>query len=384
MSATHSESRKPKILVISNYRSTISVRPEAEIFIGLAMEGFDITIMTYGDAAYEQIFREAGIKVIDFHPEKKFERSSSDFIRKHLLEGAFDILHMFNSKAYANGLRAAKGLPVKVVMYRGTEANMKWYDVGMYTKYYHPRTDRVVCNSRSVEDEFRRQSIRKNTQKFVTINKGHRPEWYHDIPAGDLSAYKTTPDTFVLTCVANARRVKGVKYLLEAMKHVHEDADIALLLVGHGLDTPPFQSLASKSGHGDKIFFTGFRKDAAELVRASDAFIMPSIGAESLTKAVIEAMHMGTAPIITDIAGNKYLVEHGQTGLVVPPKNPTAIAEAVNALLDKRTWCTDMGNSASKSIAKLLHSDRTVEEYAAFYSDLVGPNPAYTTSMRSL
>ena len=46
----------PKILVISNYRSTIGVRPEAEIFIGLARLGFDVEIMTYGDAEYVSTF----------------------------------------------------------------------------------------------------------------------------------------------------------------------------------------------------------------------------------------------------------------------------------------------------------------------------------------
>lgn len=376
--------RTPKILVISNYNATLSVRPEAEIFIGLAKKGFDISVMTYGDAPYVHKFREAGVEVIEFHPEKKFDQHASQFIRRQLKEGKYQIMHLFNSKAYANGLQAAKGLPLKVVMYRGTEANIKWYDVGMYTKYYHPRTDRVICNSRSVEDEFRRQSIRKKTEKFVTINKGHRPEWYQSIPPADLSFFKTNPDTFVLTCVANARRVKGVNYLLKAMRYVKEDADIALLLVGQGLDTPYFKTLASASGFNDRIFFTGFREDAAEMVRASDAFIMPSIGAESLTKAVIEAMHLGTAPIITDIPGNKHMVAHGQTGLVVPPQSPVAIADAVNALTDKPTWCKDMGANASKSITTLLHADRTIEEYAAFYTDLIGEKPTYVTSKNSL
>lgn len=374
----------PKILVISNYRSTLSVRPEAEIFIGLARKGFDITVMTYGDAPYTANFRSAGIKVIDFHPERKFDRNASAFIRKHLKEGEYDILHMFNSKAYQNGLRAAKGLNVKVVMYRGTQANMKWYDIGMYTKYYHPRTDKVVCNSRSVEDEFRRQSLKKTSGKFVTVNKGHRPEWYANIPAADLSEYKTGPDTFVLTCVANARRVKGVKYLLKAMSLIPKSADIALLLIGRGLDTPAFKKSAEKSGHGSRIFFTGFKEDAASPVRASDAFVMPSIGAESLTKAVVEAMHLGTAPIITDIPGNKYLVEHGQTGMVVPPKNPAALAEAVKALIQKRTWCADLGRKAAERISEILHADRTIEEYAEFYRDLTHGSGDYTSSLRSL
>lgn len=370
--------------MISNYRSTVSVRPEAEIFIGLAKLGFEIEIMTFGDASYVAHFRSAGIKVIDFHPVRKFDAAAVKLIRKRLTEGRHDILHMFNSKAYFNGMKASKGLPVKIVMYRGTQANIHWYDVALYTKYFHKRVDKVVCNSRAVEDEFNKQSMTDRKNRFVTINKGHRPEWYADVAPANLSEFKKGPDTFVLTCVANARRVKGVKYLLGAMARIDPRSDISLLLVGRGLDTAEFKAAARKSGHGDRIFFTGFRKDALSLIQASDAFVMPSIGAESLTKAVVEAMHLRTAPVITNIPGNKPLVEHGQTGLAVPPKNPEALADAIRALYEKRTWCEEIGQNAAASVAKILHSQRTVEEYAAFYKDLAVGGHGYETSRISL
>ncbi len=64
-----------KLLVISNYRSTVTVRPEAEIFIQLQQTSrYQITIMTYGDSPYAEKFRAAGIRVIDFHPEKNSAR----------------------------------------------------------------------------------------------------------------------------------------------------------------------------------------------------------------------------------------------------------------------------------------------------------------------
>ena len=70
-----------KILVISNYRPYHTARPEAEIFIGLAKLGVEIDIMTYGDAAYFEKFKEAGINAIDFHPEKKMDKGEIAFIR---------------------------------------------------------------------------------------------------------------------------------------------------------------------------------------------------------------------------------------------------------------------------------------------------------------
>ncbi len=376
--------RPVKVLVISNYRNTTSARPEAEIFIGLAKRGFEIEIMTFGDAPYVKRFEEAGIKVIDFHPEKKFDSAAVAFIRDHLLEGKHDVLQLFNSKAYFNGIRAVKGLPVKLVMYRGTQANIHWYDLALYTKYFHPRVDKVICNSRSVEDEFNKQSLIDRKSKFVTINKGHNPDWYKDVVAADLSPYKKTADTFVITCVANARRVKGVKYLIEAMGHLQKGLDISLLLVGNGLDTEAFKNLANQTGYANQIFFAGFRKDALELVKASNAFAMPSIGAESLTKAVVEAMHLGTAPIITAIPGNKNMVEHGKTGFLIPIKSPAAFAEAIKALHDKPTWQKEIGENAQARIAEILDTNRTVKEYELFYTRLARGGEPFKTPLEAL
>ena len=85
-----------KILVISNYRPYHTARPEAEIFIGLAKLGVEIDIMTYGDAEYFKKFKDAGINVIDFHPEKKMDKGEIAFIRNHLLEGKHDIIKLYN------------------------------------------------------------------------------------------------------------------------------------------------------------------------------------------------------------------------------------------------------------------------------------------------
>jgi hypothetical protein len=116
-----------KILVISDYRATVSVRPEAEAMIGLKTEfNYDITIMTFGDAPYVKRFKEAGIRVIDFHPIKKFSWKYIRTIRNELKEGDYDVLQLFNNKALINGQLSAIGLPVKVVAYRGYTGNIHW------------------------------------------------------------------------------------------------------------------------------------------------------------------------------------------------------------------------------------------------------------------
>ncbi|MCB0609055.1 MAG: hypothetical protein KDD12_15180, partial [Lewinella sp.] len=102
-----------KVLVVSSYKDTWNaVRPEGEMLIGLHRQGVDIQVMTQGDADFAARFREAGIRVIDFHPRKKFDREAVRRIRAELTGQDRQILHLFNNKAIRNGIAAARGLPV--------------------------------------------------------------------------------------------------------------------------------------------------------------------------------------------------------------------------------------------------------------------------------
>jgi glycosyltransferase involved in cell wall biosynthesis len=359
-----------KILVISNYRSFHTVRPEAEIFIGLAKLGFDIHIMTYADADYWPYFEQVGIKMIPFHPEKKFDKKEISFIRDYLLKEKPAVLHLFNGPSTINGIQAAKGLPVKVALYRGYTGNIYWWDPTAYLKYLHPRVDITVCNSLGVEELIQRNCILVKKQT-VTINKGHRIEWYASTEAADLRKTFSLPeDSLVLVTVANNRRMKGVPYLLKAMQLLPADTPVYLLLIGKDMDTPGNKKILAKGPNGHKVFFTGFQKDPLALVKAADAFVLPSITGESITKSVIEAMALGTAPLITDIPGNRELVVDGENGLVVPAKDPKALSEAILKLYQQRKLCQVYGQKSVERIANVLHTDQTILQYQKLYTQL--------------
>ena len=98
-----------KVLWITSHADTLnSIRPEAETLIGLAKRGVECEIMTQGDSAYRGAMEAAGVRVIDFVPKRKFGWRETAFIRRHLVQGRHDILHLFNNKAIATGVRAAR------------------------------------------------------------------------------------------------------------------------------------------------------------------------------------------------------------------------------------------------------------------------------------
>ena len=358
------------LLVISDYRDTQAVRPEAAQMIRLRQAGLALDIITYPDTPYESAFKEAGITVHTNHPHKKYDLSFIRWLRDLTQQRRYDIFYLFNSRAIINGIQAAKKLPVKVILYRGYTGNIYWYDPTAYLKYLHPRVDKIICIAKSIEEWMSRQLF-FDQKKMITIHKGHDPAWYQNIKPLDLKEFGIPSGALVMACMANARRFKGIRYLLEATYPLADLPDLYLLLIGRDMTRGKLGSLLKQSPMHERIIATGWRSDVLEILASTDLFVLPSIGGEAITKSLIEAMSMGCAPIITDIAGNRALVQNEQQGLVVPTKDPTAIANAVRKLYQDRSQIKQFALAAKSHIVENFHIDRSVKEMRSLFEHLL-------------
>lgn len=360
-----------KVLVISSYDDNWNaVRPEGELFIGLHNKGIAVTMMTQGNTPYAARFREQGLSVIDFHPKHKFKREESDFIREQLLEGGYDILHLFNNKAIINGLRAARKLPVKVLTYRGYAGNIHWYDPTSYLTHLNPRVDAITCVSDAVKASLDAQLFFDNNKTKV-VHKGHDPAWYADVAKGDLTEFDFPSEAIVVSMVANARRMKGLPFLLEATKHLPLELPLYFLLIGRGLDSPEVVKELAGSTYRQRFRFAGFRKDVLELVKACDISVLPSIHGEGLSKVILEAMFLGKPVVMTDIGGNRGLAENGKSGMIVPAKDAEALAGALQKLAENESLRGEMGAEARRYIAAHFGLERSVNRQLEVYRKLL-------------
>lgn len=342
-----------RLLCITSHADTLnSVRPEAELFIGLARSGVEITVMTQGDSCYARAMREAGIRIVDFAPRRKLAPGAIGRIRRELREGGHDVVYSFNNKAIANANLAALGLPVKVATYRGQTGNVSRYDPTAYLTHLSPRVDLIVCVADAVRDRLRRELARP--EKAITVYKGHDPDWYRDTPA-DLGELGIPEHAFVVGCIANNRPRKGLPVLLEATRHLPRDAGIHLLLVGAGLDAPAIAEAIAASPMCERIHVAGFRRDAPALIAACDCSVLPALKREGLPKTVIESMVYSVPPVVTDTGGSAELVMDGESGLVVPPDDARALAAAMRRLHDRPAERNAMGRAARERIARHFH-----------------------------
>lgn len=362
---------KMRILTISDYSGFNRIKPEPEVFIGLAKKGFEVHVMTLEKAHfYKKRFEAVGVKVIDFHPEKKFDKEEIKKIRTYLIEYKIDILHLFNNTSIINGLRAAKGLPVKVILYRGMTGNIHWYDPTAYLKFLHSRVDKIWCNSEGVEELFHQQLF-FDKKKTIIINKGHKIDWYENIePHNIKKELGLPPETFVVVNSANNRKMKGIPWLLKAISLLSSDLPIALLLVGKNMEDAENKKVLDKMKNRSMVHILGYRKDVLNIVAGADTFALPSIYGESITKSVMEAMGLGVAPIITDIPGNRELVVNGESGLVVPMKNSQKMADAILKFYHNPDLKKLLARNAKTRIATRFTQERTIEKLIELYGEM--------------
>lgn len=357
---------------MSNHDDTVNaVRPESELFIGLHQAGADVQVMTYGHSPSISQFRDAGMRVIDYHPASKFSREAVQRIRKELIEQDRQILHLFNNKAIVNGILAAWNLPVKVLTYRGYTGNMHWWNPSNYLTHLNPRVDAITCVSEAVKEDFEGQLFFAKEKAF-TVSKGHNPAWYADVKKGELGTFGFPPEAVIVSVVANARRMKGIPYLLDAIELLPEDSPARFLLIGRGLDDRKTLAVLDKKGIRDRIVFAGFRQDVLELVKACDLSVLPSVKGEGLSKVLLESLFLGQPTIMTDIGGNRGLAIHGKTGLIVPKRDTQALADAITKLVENPELRKQMGAAGKSYIEQNYSVERSVQEQLAVYRMLLG------------
>jgi glycosyltransferase involved in cell wall biosynthesis len=187
----------------------------------------------------------------------------------------------------------------------------------------------------------------------------------------DLEQFGIPPQAFVVGCVANYRPRKGIEVLIDAARYLPPQPPVHLLLVGD-MASQKLKNKIQSSPLRQCIHVPGYRSDAPALMAGCDAYVLPALRREGLPKGVIEAMCYGVPPIVTDAGGSPELIEDGISGLVVPPGNAAAIAEALSYLAENPDARRRMGTQARQRIADRFRHEDTVEKTFRLYTELIG------------
>jgi glycosyltransferase involved in cell wall biosynthesis len=160
---------------------------------------------------------------------------------------------------------------------------------------------------------------------------------------------------------------KGHDILLRA---VAELPDVAAVLVGDGPDRERLVALASELGIAERVTFAGWQAEPMAWLPGLDVFVLPS-RLEALGLAAIEAM-LARRPVVgSDTGGLPEVVVEGETGLLVAPEDPGALATTIAGLLSDPARRAAMGERGREVALSRFGVDRMVREYEAVYEELL-------------
>ncbi len=283
----------------------------------------------------------------------------------------FDLIHVhwpFPHGLFA--LAAAKVCGAKVVaMCHGAELAMArrkgW--VRAILRSCLLRADRVACNSSHTRDEI---------EKLCGRNAAVIPYGATTEASPAARSTKDPNEPAVILFTGRHIQRKGVPYLLKALPHILKHRKVKLLLTGDGDRRQEWEELSRKLGLSAHVEFLGFVSNdrLLELYRQCDVYVLPAIfddrgDTEGLGVVLIEALQNAKPVVASSVGGIVDVIKHEQTGLLVPEKNETALAEGVLRLLENPELAARLGHAGQKHADEYFSWDRVTAATEALYQD---------------
>jgi glycosyltransferase involved in cell wall biosynthesis len=285
----------------------------------------------------------------------------------------FDLIHVHWPIPHALmgfAARWAQGTPV-ICTWHGAELRWvqnRWPILSTVVRSIVTRGDAHTVNSTHTEAQLK--AVRDCPVFILPFGSTVTPRANADTPpSGTL-----TPFEFLF--VGRLVERKGVHVLLDAVARLPEDLPIHLRIVGDGPLRPALEQRVQELGLEGRVTFSGFVSES-ELVDAyaqCSAFVLPAVfdakgDTEGLGVVLIEALAFGKPAVASGIGGIPDVVVDGETGILVPPNDPDALARALETLVGDPAWARRLGE-AGKQRAETRFSwnailDRTVQMYAS-------------------
>ncbi len=339
----------------------------------LPRDAFEVTVAAPRDGAFFERFRALGLAVAEVRTDRLDPRAllaTVALVRRRRV----DVIHSHGKGGGLHGRLAARltGVPAVHTFH------------GIHWEHYPPAlaalylalerrlarwTRTVISVSATQEAEARARRLVLPSRSALIANGVDLDEQDRLVASAPLAraALGVAADALVLGTVARFDPVKRLDALVDALGTLARPR-ATLLLVGDGPERDRVRHRAAEAGLDARVVFAGWLDEPARVFPAFDLYVSAS-RKEGLPLALLEAMGAGLAVVATDVAGHRDVVRDGETGRLVPPDDPRALAAAAAELLDAPERRRRMGQAgrarvrAEFDIAAMV--DKTVAVYRA-------------------
>jgi len=346
---------------------------------GLKARGHEVLVACQPGSPLAERARGAGLDVAEVRMRGEADFRAVLALRRLIRRGEFDIIHMHTSHAHALGCAAA------ALARRGRTIVSRRVDFGVATnlisgfKYRHG-VDRFIAISEAVRQVLLQGGVEPS--RVAVVHSGIDLSRFESVAPGRLrEEFAVAPDAAVVGNVAAMADHKGQRYLLAAMPRVlAAEPKARLFIVGDGELRGALEAQVKELGISRAVTFTGFRTDVPQWLALFDVFVMSS-HLEGLCTSVLDALAMRKPVVAAAAGGLPEIVSHGENGLLVPPKEPGPLADAIVQLLRDRELGRRLGEAGRRRVETDFSAQSMVEGTLGVYREVMsegtgGPSQA--------
>jgi len=335
----------------------------------LNRQGLPFTFVVQPQSPLHKKASEAGLPVLPIKIRSEFAPGTTIRLARLMKRKKCLLAHFHDAHSVAVGSRAASlaKVPYRVISRRVDFPLKKNY---FSQRKYKKNVSAIIAISEGV--------------KRVLVKGGIDPKCIEVIPSGiDFTPYDNAvssdylrrelsfaPDDFLVGIVAHLADHKGHQYLIKATKILKEHSPkIKVIIVGGGPLRMELDRQVKESHVEDIVYFLGFRKDVPQILSSLDLFVLSSY-LEGLGSSILDAMACRLPVVATKVGGIPEVVVHRETGILVPPRNPQAIARAILKLYNDKILAARLGQKGYEVVHRKFSSEAMAEKIVNLYKKL--------------
>ncbi len=339
---------------------------------GLVRRGHEVSLAAQPGSPLASRAKAEGIRTLAIPMRGEGDLLAIWRLRRALNATEPAVVHMHTSHAHTLGCLAAS-LPrnngVKTVVSRRVDFSILRSPLSRF-KYTHG-VDRFICISEAIKEVMIEGGVPGELIDIVPsgIDTGR----FENVKPADLRKEFNLPaESCLLGNVAHFADHKGHRFLVDAFAQVAARVESAhMILVGVGELKGAVEHQVRSLGIESRVIFAGFREDIPEVLAGFDLFVMGS-HLEGLCTSIMDAMATGIPVVATTAGGIPEIIDTEKEGLLVPPRDPAALAQAILRVVEDAKLAQDLGQSGREKVQKHFSADRMVERTLEIYNQLAG------------
>lgn len=332
-----------------------------------------------GSSEIEDLFTAAGVPVLGARGSALKTLLTPLWLPCYIRRRKVDIVQTFLFHSDVAGRLAARAarltrcgkLPVVVSSVRATNIRNHWWQFTLQ-RMTAPLADAFTAvSARTLDFAAEREGVDRGRAQVIANGIDLTPFAAPPDRAATRRSLNLPDDAFVFGTLGRLHEQKGHTHLLDAAARIAAQHPKAVFLIaGYGPLEAQLKSRAEALGLRDRVRFLGYRTDAVALLAAMDVFVLPSLW-EGMSNAILEAMAAGRPVIATAVDGNVDQVDDGRTGLLVPPADAPALADALDRLARDPQLAGEMGRLGRERAERDFSLSRMTEAYVTLYRRLL-------------